>query len=161
MFQPAASQTLNNVEAEDPNKALMQEWISNLLLSISDIEDKSVCRKMVKKCSVVHYSHLKMDAVLEPFVGNIEGFIGFLETNWGWKITYKKGDRTLLADENKNYCVCPLVNKAKGVKSSILCYCSEGIAELMFSKVFDHPVKASVLSSIHRGNTSCKYEIEI
>jgi predicted hydrocarbon binding protein len=64
-----------------------------------------------------------------------------------------------IADENKTKCVCPMVNKEKGVRSSILCYCSEGFAEKMFSTVVGHPVKAKVISSIHRGNNRCKYQI--
>jgi len=159
IFQSATGQPLNNTEIDDPNKALMQEWISSLLLSISNHEDESLCRTIVKKCSIVHYSHLNMDKVLEPFVGNIGDFINFLEQNWGWKIIYGENGRSLIADENKDYCVCPLVNKSIGIKSSILCYCSEGIAELMFSKVFNHSVKATVISSIHRGGTSCQYVV--
>ena len=138
----------------------MQEWISSLLLNISNLEDESLCRTIVKKCSIVHYSHLNLDKVLEQYVGNIEGLINFLEQNWGWKITYGENGRSLIADENKDYCVCPLVNKSKGIKSSILCYCSEGIAELMFSKVFNHPVKATVISSILKGGTSCQYIVD-
>lgn len=160
MIPSVDGQPLMNNETEDRDQAFMQAWISDLLLSISTLEDESQCRAIVKKCSMVHYKHLNMDQVLEPYVGHVEGFIQFLEHTWGWKITYGKNGRSLLADENKDHCICPLVNQSKGIKSAILCYCSEGMAELMFSKVYNHPVKATVISSIHRGNSSCQYAID-
>ena len=145
----------------DPNKLLMQEWISTLLLSIDDHEDEDACRKIMKKCAASHYEHLKMDDFLKPFEGKLEMFNTLIEEKWGWKIDYQKEKGSLTADENKNYCVCPMVNQEKGVKSSILCYCSEGFAELMFSKVMGRPVRATVISSIHKGNDRCKYEIKL
>jgi predicted ArsR family transcriptional regulator len=65
------------------------------------------------------------------------------------------------ADENKSYCVCPMVNRAEGIGSSVMCNCSEGFAEKMFSAVFGHPVKAQVISSVLKGNASCKYKITV
>lgn len=161
IFKSVTAEPLNNGDTEDPDKTFMQEWISSLLLSISNQADENLCRTIIKKCSMVHFNRLQMDKVLDPYVGNIGGFINFLEQKWGWKITFKESEHRLIADENKDYCVCPLVNKTMGLKSSVLCYCSEGIAELMFSKVFNQSVKATVISSILRGSPSCIYQIEI
>ena len=93
--------------------------------------------------------------------GDIEKFNQFIEEKWGWKIDYQKEKGILLADENKNYCVCPMVNQEKGVKSTIYCYCSEGFAEQMFSVVVGHQVKAKVISSVLRGDERCIYEITL
>jgi hypothetical protein len=65
----------------------------------------------------------------------------------------------ILADENKPSCVCPLLKDAERLFPG-LCYCSEGFAELMFSAVFKYPVRASVVSSIQRGDSHCVYKIE-
>ena len=101
-----------------------------------------------------------MDKVLAPYVGDMTRFTQFIGDQWGWKIDYKPEIGVIVADENKSFCVCPMVNKEKGIRSSILCYCSEGFAEKMFSTVAGHPVKARVISSIHRGDDRCKYEIK-
>jgi hypothetical protein len=147
--------------APDPNKILMQDWIATLLLNIGNLEDEATCRKIMKGCAISHYHHLKMDDFLKPYEGNLNKFNSFIELEWGWKINYQKDTSILVADENKSYCVCPMINQEKGVKSPIHCFCSEGFAELMFSKVVGHPVTATVISSIHRGNDRCKYEIRI
>lgn len=55
----------------------MQEWISTLLASIDNQEGNINCRKIVKKCSVVHFNELDMDHVLEPYVNNVGGFMDF------------------------------------------------------------------------------------
>lgn len=100
-----------------------------------------------------------MDDMLTDYEGKLERFIDFIEEKWGWKIEYNQVTKTLIADENKNYCVCPMVSKVKETKLPALCYCSEGFAEKMFSKVVGQPVTANVISSIQRGDKSCKYKI--
>ncbi|WP_321286787.1 DUF6144 family protein [uncultured Sunxiuqinia sp.] len=150
-----------DVPEVDPNQVLMHEWVSTLLKNIDDNEDETVSRRILKQCAVSHYEHLKMNQFLKPYVGNLNKFIHFIEEKWDWKISYNEEEGLLVADENKNYCVCPLMNQKKGVKSSILCYCSEGFAEMMFSKVAGKPVQATVVSSIHRGQDRCKYEIKL
>jgi hypothetical protein len=157
----AADTTSNGSSSTDKEKGLMREWISTLLLSIDDHVNKEECRSIMKKCAISHYEHLNMDELLLPYVGDIEKFNRFIEKEWGWKVSYQKQEGIIIANENKKTCVCPMVNQQKGVKSSILCYCSEGFAELMFSKVAGHPVKASVISSIHRGDASCIYKISL
>ena len=157
----AGNRPQNEDAAPDPNKLLMQDWIATLLLCIDDQEDEASCRKIMKGCAISHYKHLKMDDFLKPYEGNLEKFNSFIEKEWGWKIDYQKDTGILVADENKSYCVCPMINQKIGVKSSIHCFCSEGFAELMFSRVVGRPVKATVISSIHRGNDRCKYEIRI
>lgn len=146
-------------QAPDSNIELMQQWISNVLKNINENNETEKCRTIMRKCAQVHFNHLNMSEVLKPFVGNLTGFIEFLEKEWGWSISNNKEAKVLLANENKNYCVCPMVNNTKGIKSSILCYCSEGFAELMFSKVFEKAVKTKVVSSIHFGDESCVYKV--
>ena len=60
-------------------------------------------------------------------------------------------------DENKDFCVCPLCQAQK--MPPLLCNCSEGFAERMFSNILNRPVRATVIASILRGDKSCKYEI--
>ena len=143
-------------EQPDSGKLLMQEWISTLLKSIDDNTEAS--QQILKNCAQVHFRHLEMEKVLKPYKGDIEKFNSFLEKEWGWKVEYDKNAGVIVANENKNFCVCPMVNREKGVDSSILCYCSEGFAELMFSFVADKKVKAEVVSSIHRRNNSSNYK---
>ena len=144
-------------EQTDSGKLLMQEWISTLLKSIEDNTETS--QQILKNCAQIHFQHLEMEKVLKQYKGDIEKFISFLENEWGWKIDYDKNSGVLLANENKDFCVCPMVNQEKGVDSSILCYCSEGFAERMFSFVTEQKVKAEVVSSIHRGNDTCIYKV--
>lgn len=148
-------------EGTDPNQLLMQEWISTLMLSLNEQTDEEVSRQILKNCARAHYDQLQMDDILQKYVGNLKKFIQFLNSNWNWVINFDEEKQIIYADENKDVCVCPLVNQEKGVKSSILCYCSEGFAELMFSKVAGKPVQAKVVSSIHRGDDRCKYEINL
>jgi len=48
-----------------------------------------------------------------------------------------------------------------GLKSTLLCDCSEGFAEKLFSAVVGKPVKAEVVASIQRGAKSCRYRISL
>jgi len=153
--------TIDTDETHDRNLKFMQDWISNLLVNVDINSSQEKCRKIMKPCAEAHYNFLEMDKVLAPYIGDISKFIQYISEKWDWKIDYNADSGVIIADENKAQCVCPMVNKEKGVRSSILCYCSEGFAEKMFSTVAGHPVKARVISSIHRGNDRCKYEIRL
>lgn len=157
----AAQATVGGEQADDKKVKLMQDWISMLLLNIDENAGDEECRKIMKPCAMAHYNYLEMDKMLAPYRGDIEKFNAFISGEWGWKVNYDKEKGIMVTDEDKPNCVCPMVNKEKGVHSSILCYCSEGFAEKMFSTVAGHSVKARVISSIHRGNDRCKYEIKI
>jgi len=131
------------------------------MLSNLDAElDADILRKIIKKSSIVHYNNLKMDEMLEPYVGDLERFILFIVEKWGWKVEYNKATKTLIANENKNICVCPVSAYKKGINLSAMCYCSEGFAEKMFSIVSGVSARAIVISSIRKGDESCKYKIE-
>ena len=147
----------NNDENEGPQ--MEQKWLADLLNNIAGIEDEEISRKLIKPCAINHYSQLHMDEFLAPYEGRLDAFKQFIEKEWGWKIDYQKEKGFLLADENKNYCVCPVIKPDKGGKTPALCYCSEGFAELMFSKVAGQKVDAKVISSIHRGDSHCVYMI--
>lgn len=156
----SGSKTLQDQKLVNPNM-LQQEWISVLLNNIDERLSADELRTILKSCAIVHYNNLGMDSLLADYKGNIDKFITFLSTEWGWKIDYDKENGIIIADENKNYCVCPMINKEKGTESSAICYCSEGFSEKMFSEVLGRPVKASVLSSIYRGDPSCRYKVDI
>jgi hypothetical protein len=145
--------------SQDDNKQLVQNWISKMLSAIDGELDDEIKRRVLKKTSEVHYDNLKMDDMLSPYIGDLDKFIGFLEEKWGWKVDYDKAAKTLTANENKDYCVCPVSDVKSGSQSSVMCYCSEGFAEKMFSKVACAPASATVISSVRRGDKTCVYRV--
>lgn len=155
------SATNDTPPTQDINNQLTRDWLSNLLSNIDQELDEEVLRKIVKKTSVVHYTDLNLDSTLSEYVGDLDKFIDYVERSWGWRIEYDREKKVLIADENKEYCVCPVLEHKKDVSCSAICYCSEGFAERMFSVVTGVPVTAKVISSVRRGDKSCKYEIRI
>lgn len=53
------------------------------------------------------------------------------------------------------------MHKEVKLNSTLLCDCSEGFTEKMFSAVVGKPVKAEVVASIQRGAESCRYRITL
>ncbi|MFB6320446.1 DUF6144 family protein [Saccharicrinis sp. FJH54] len=148
-------------ENQDKDKPLYQQWLSNLLSDLNRDIDEETLRKIVKKSAEAHYISLNMDALLADYVGDLDKFNAYIESAWGWKIDYDKTTKVLIADENKTYCVCPVLEHNKEVNTSAICYCSEGFAEKMFSVVTGAAVHAKVISSVRKGDKTCKYKIEI
>lgn len=144
---------------DDRSTAMFRKWISEILTNLDKNLPEAKIRELVKSASVAHYQNLNMDASLTPYIGKMNDFIGFIEKEWGWIFTYEDNGNVILANENKSICVCPLINKQEDVKYPALCFCSEGFAEMMFSKVNKSPVEATVISSIQRGNERCIYRI--
>ena len=145
----------------DQAKHIIQSWTANLITNLSSEVDPETFRTLIKKNAVIHFNELKMDDVLKDYIGNPDKFIGFISEKWGWKIEFDKTSGILIADENKSYCVCPMVKQDEKIGSAVMCNCSEGFAEKMFSTVFGHPVKAEVISSVLKGDASCKYKITV
>jgi hypothetical protein len=139
--------------------SLLQEWISSLLVNATSELDEESARRVIKKTAEVHFENLKMDALLAEYKGELDRFTVFLREKWGWRVDYDKEKGVLIADENKNYCVCPIAVHNKEKDSSAICYCSEGFAEKMFSMVSGKQTQAEVIASVRKGDTSCKYKI--
>jgi hypothetical protein len=136
-------------------------WLARLLSLIDDTLTPEAKANLLKGCALAHYQHINMEQTVAPYKGNLQEFFRFLTEEWRWKVEYDEDARVITADENKSFCVCPLVQRQIVKDSSMLCSCSEGFAERMFSAVLDQPVKAQVTKSILRGDTSCVYTIQI
>ena len=149
------------VSVQDNNKQLHQDWFSDLLSNLNQDLDEETLRKIVKKSSLVHFNHQNMSELLSDYIGDLEKFIQYIEESWGWKFDYNKKSKLLIADENKDYCACPVLEHKEGLNTSAICYCSEGFVEKMFSEVTGTPVTVSVISSVRKGDKRCKYRIEI
>jgi len=146
-------------QAQTESLSLLREWISSVLLNANVELDKESARKLIKKTSEVHFNNLKMETLLAEYKGDLDKFTAFLRDKWGWKVDYNKEKGVLIADENKNYCVCPIAVNDKEKDSSAICYCSEGFAEKMFSMVSGKQTQAEVIASVRKGDASCKYKI--
>jgi hypothetical protein len=147
-------------QATQENK-VPQQWLTTLLRNLDGSLEKDEIRKIVKLSSIVHFEDLRMDDMLSSYTGRLKDFLAFLETEWGWKINYNEATGVVLADENKSWCVCPVLGKTTEAGGEAICFCSEGFAELMFSKVTGVAVIAEVISSVRRGDKSCIYRIAI
>lgn len=152
-------QILGAQDSVAPVNSMHREWIWQLLNGMEKETDPSTVHRLLKEAAKADYKRLNMDRVLAPYAGDPDGFCSFLEQDWGWKISFDREKEIILADENKPSCVCPLLKDAERL-FPVLCYCSEGFAGLMFSAVFKCQVRASVVSSIQRGDSHCVYKIE-
>jgi hypothetical protein len=148
----------NDATAEE---RFVYEWLSTLLAALDANLPPETKAALLQGCAAAHYRSINMDELVSQYRGNVEGFLQFLSEKWQWRVAYDKEAQIITADENKSACVCPLVQKGLGIASPVLCYCSVGFAERMFSAVAARPVKALVTSSILRGDKSCVYTIRI
>lgn len=149
------------MEASKEKALLFTEgWNKELLNCLGETPGLEA-RELMHRCSDYHYRGLNMDQTLEPFVGDLPCFMKFLSGEWNWLITYEEEKRLIIANENKEFCVCPVVSAAEdGKVSPVICHCSEGFAKRMFEKVIGSEVKTEVISSILRGDKNCIYRIQ-
>jgi len=140
--------------------SLISDWLGQLLSRIDDGLSPETRTNLLKGCALAHFQHLNMEQILDPYRDNLPAFLHFLSETWHWQVTYDQDAQTIIADENKSFCVCPLVQR-RLVQSPVLCACSEGFAERMFATVINRTVKATVTQSVLRGDASCVYTIQI
>jgi len=146
-------------DLEEYNLKFCGNYLAHMLNVMEHIPEERM-KETLRECSKYHYAANNMDDLLEEYVGNLDGFVTFLTEQWGWKITYDKENGIIIADENKSKCVCPIVAESDQISPN-LCFCSEGFAARMFSKVTGHEIKTRIVASILRGDTHCVYEIQL
>ncbi len=136
------------------------EFIDAMLNSVGENVGDERAAEIVGSCCTVHYEALNIDELVQKYTGDIEGFISLVTDEWGWKVIYNKKEGIIEIDENKPFCVCPLVEKGN-IKNPILCRCSESFNGRMFGRVLEKDVDAKVVKSVLKGDKSCVYRIKI
>lgn len=167
LFQLSAQET-NDKDTDNPeainarkDEAFALQWITELLDSLGKQQlTENQMRTIIKQTSQAHHDLLNVPSMVMPYIGSPDEFIKFLKESWGWVVTDNKEERRLIVDENKPFCVCPLLKNSKGKLFPSLCYCSEGFAEKMFSAVYQKPVTVKVGASVQRGDASCVYIVD-
>ncbi len=136
-------------------------WQNNLLKAI---DEGKTGKEVFAYCAKYHYDKNDMDSIVENYVGDLNGFVCFLQENWGWAVKFSEDGNKIIVDENKDFCVCPVANTLKQTGNDLpqsLCNCSEQFAQYMFSKVVGKEVNTKVIRSIIRDGKSCIYEISL
>jgi hypothetical protein len=136
-------------------------WIAALLPALAAVPDRESAARLLRAAAAAHWENLRMDERVAPFRGNLDGLLAYLTREWDWKIQYDRAAGVVLVDENKSYCVCPVIEKERRADLSVLCHCSEGFAERLFGAVVGHPVRAEVTQSVLRGGATCHYRITL
>lgn len=150
-----------SVSEAERNEAFALHWIRELLQSLDGCRfSETQLRDIVKNTFKAHHDLLNVPEMVKPYIGEPDRFIDFLQNAWGWIVTDNTAEKTLIVDENKPFCVCPLMKHSNGNLFPALCFCSEGFAEKMFSMVYQHPVSVTVAASVQRGDPSCIYRIK-
>jgi hypothetical protein len=147
----------NQQAAPEP---LAKQWVATVLPLLA-AGDREHARTVIRRCFEPHFQSLAMQDTLDAFRGNLAGFLRHLEKEWGWVVTYSPEEGIILIDENKSACVCPVLPKQHTGDLGLLCCCSEGFAERMFSLVAGAPVRAEVTASVLRGDRTCRYRITL
>ena len=144
----------------DALEILPYRFIETMINLLEENVEGQKAAEIIGQCCNAHHGLLDIEALTQKYSGDIISFIEYIESMWGWKIFYNESRGIIEIDENKPFCVCPLVQKG-GIKNPLLCHCSEGFAKKMFSDVIGKPAKAQVVKSILRGDESCVYRITI
>lgn len=144
-------------EANDPDHYF--EWVAYVFTSPEFSSEEKCAESILQQCSNFHYKQLNMDEITQKYKGRIDEFLAFITTQWGWIIYYDKEKQEIIADENKEFCVCPVVKNA--VLTPSMCQCSEYFIKRMFSTVSERDVEVTVTHSVLRGDRTCVYKINL
>jgi len=140
------------------DKRIIRDWLAIL---VNQTEKKHVPEggsHTLKECASAHYRAIHMEELIKDLKGNLPGFLNFLQTRMNWIVEHDAGTRTIVADENKPDCVCPLYKEGL-LSDPALCECSRGFAEEMFHSIIGKKVEASIVESVLRKGTHCVYKI--
>ncbi len=142
----------------DTDRLIIHDWLAILLAEARQDGHGADLPAMMMRCAAAHYRAIDIETRLGPLKGDLPGFLGFLESEWGWVVTHDRKARTIVADENKPECVCPLQRNGLVAEAS-LCDCSCGFARMMFGFILQKDVHAEIVTSILRGGSRCVYRV--
>jgi len=140
------------------DRRIIKDWLAILMGQISGSEGQKDGAVDLKSCASAHYIALHMEETIKDLKGDLPRFLEFLEGKMNWVVRHDRQARTILADENKPDCVCPLSREGL-LSDPALCECSRGFAEKMFGYVIGKKVEARIVESILRKGTHCVYEV--
>ena len=142
----------------DLDKRIIHDWLAVLVEEVAAKGTSTDNGESLKRCAGAHYKAIHMEEQIRDLKGNLPGFIDFLRRKMDWIVEHDESARTIIANENKPDCVCPLYREGL-LSSPALCECSRGFAEEMFKYVIGTKVEASVVESVLRKGTHCIYKI--
>lgn len=144
------------------DQIIIDSWTKCYLNETMKVNDGEVfeLEPIIKKCAAAHFKAINMEKILEPYVGKLEEFLDFIRNEWKQKIEYDRTTGIIIADENKDFCVCPLV-KHGIIQSKKLCDCTKGFNEMMFEYILGKKVVVEVIRSWIRDGKSCIYKITL
>jgi len=140
------------------DRRIIRDWLAILVGQISERQGRNGTPVDLRICAGAHYDAIHMEETIGALKGDLPRFIEFLESRMNWIVRHDAEARTIIADENKPDCVCPLSREGL-LTDPALCECSRGFAEKMFGYVLETKVEASVVESILRKGTHCVYKV--
>ena len=140
------------------DKQIIHGWLAILIDQVATNRTQKKGDETLKACAAAHYRAIHMEELIKDLKGNLPGFLDFLRTKLSWIVEHDESTRTIVANENKPDCVCPLYKEGL-LSEPALCECSRGFAEKMFQYVIGMEVEATIVQSILRKGTRCIYKI--
>ena len=139
----------------------IKDWLNDLLVSVKKRTDKKTwntimddcCHRCsdywINKAKEIRKSNdnLKVDLLLESFKNILPG---------GSPGLIRKDD-IIIWDFQNDKCPCPVTEFIKD--KSLQCQCSIGHVKLMLEALLNKPLDVNLISSFHRDNKNCIFEI--
>ena len=140
------------------DKKIIHDWLTVLVGEVAAKDVPTDDSGTLKRCASAHYKAIHMEESIKDLKGNLSGFFDFLQSKMNWIVEHDQNTRTIIANENKPDCVCPLYREGL-LENPALCECSRGFAEEMFKYIIGKKVEASIVESVLRKGTRCIYKI--
>jgi hypothetical protein len=142
---------------EDPDAAFREGWVRNFLKNL-DASMNPMERAAFMEANGRDCARKAAIRLAESCKGDMAGFT---EKLGGWvgkeNARLHEGKVVLTYSE----CYCPMVSKIRERLSDTWCECSRGWVVQMFETVAGRPLNVTLLSSIKRGDSVCRFEVEV
>ena len=142
----------------------LNNWLKTLFEEFNDYENTDEVQRIMKKCGSNCAKDCGMHEIVAKMKEEIRDISDFTEVLATIKSNLGEGFEVVeggfIAEFGDGKCVCPLVS-GQYINSPVLCNCTRGFNESVWSNFFDRPVKVELLQTVLRGGNTCKIKVLI
>jgi hypothetical protein len=165
----ALAQELQQSQLETPLDERMQHahrWLKRFFDVFDKELDEPIRKRVMRENGRVCYrqnlGQPRPPVPMEEFVKILQKHLG-KENCWmdGKNVYFNYVSNSRGLRKEKEYCLCPMVEKGPEGLSGTYCECSIGYVRVMFSSSTEQQVEVELLESLKRGGKRCRFRITI
>lgn len=147
-------------KAPDPEKAFIQNWLSDLMDSIDKELPEDVKSRLIGACGRACFERhdFKRKWAIDG-KGDVDKLIAALQKNF---LVRREGALVhILYGEVSQRCYCPAANYRPSKANDAHCYCTRATHQAVWETALGRPIRVDIAETLRRGGKTCHFVVHL